>query len=222
MRYSNSSIENPSISNNLFTMKNLIITGMLFVAFLFTQQTNAQVNTGIVAGTGVSEMIGDNAVGFGKNVFNIGIQTDFHLNERIALSTGLVYAQKGSQVKDVFQENSSIPAHASLTYVQAPLMLKIKSDYGLFVQGGATFGRLLSANLDAFNAEKNNVEVIEDQFNPWEIGATAMFGYQVNPSWEVTAGWSQSLNSIFDGELEGKNALQNHQFNVQLTFFPFN
>jgi len=203
-------------------MKNLIITGMLFVAFLFTQQTNAQVNAGIVVGTGVSEMIGDNAVGFGKNVFNAGVQTDFHLNNRIALSSGLIYARKGSQVSDLFQENSTIPAHATLNYVQAPLMLKIKSDYGLFVQGGATIGRLLNAKLDAFNPEKSNMSSIEEQFNSWEIGAAAMFGYQVNPSWEVTAGWSQSLNNIFTGELEGKNSLQNHQFNVQLTFFPFN
>lgn len=207
---------------NLKTMKQLIITGMLCIAFLFTQQSNAQVDAGIVVGTGFSEVIGDNAIGYNKMAFTAGLQTDVHLSDKLALSSGLMFAQKGSQISEKFQTNSTFPAHTTLNYVQAPLMLKIKSEYGLFFSGGVTFARLLNAELTSFNgAEKPSYEDIESQFKPWEIGATAQFGYKISPTLQVAGGWAQSINNIFSGDIEGKNALQNNQFNVQLTFFPF-
>lgn len=207
---------------NSLTMKKLIITGMLFVAFLFTQNSNAQkVEAGLVIGTGFSELIGDNAIGYNKQSFSAGVQTDVHLTPGLALSSGLVYTQKGSKISEKFQQNSTFPAHTTLNYIQAPLMLKVKSEYGLFFSGGLTVGRLLSANLESFNGEKGTIDLIEDQFNAWEFGAAAQFGYKISPTLQVAGGWAQSVNNIFSGEIEGKNALQNNQFNVQLTFFPF-
>lgn len=203
-------------------MKKVLLTGMLFLAVLFSQESNAQVDAGIVIGTGFSEVIGDNAIGFNKQAFHLGLQTDLHLNDQIALSTGLMYANKGSKISEQFQRNSTLPAHANFNYLQAPLMLKIKSEYGLFFQGGVTVGRLLNVNLQSFTEEKSNYENIEAQFKAWEIGAAAQFGYAINETLQVSLGWAQSINNIFGGEIEGKNSLQNNQFNLQLTFFPFN
>jgi len=192
----------------------------MIVGIASLQQSTAQIEVGVVGATTFNQVNGDNAMGFGKKGFTTGLQSNLMFGNRVGLTTGLMFAQKGSIVPEAFQNRSTFGAHTSLNYLEAPLLIRYQSDHGLFMSGGLTFGRLLNATLTSFGEEKVNYENIEAAFNPWEIGMQALIGYRINDNLEAAAGWGQSVNNIFTQDIPTKNGMQNQQFLLKLVYYP--
>lgn len=200
-------------------MKNLFLGLILTLGLCLTNNSFAQLETGILLGTSFNEMYGDNSEGYNKKGLRVGLQTDLHLSHRVALSSGLIYSQKGSIVPDKFQRHSVFQSNLHLNYLEAPLLIKYKSDHGLFVSGGLTFNKLLSIKAQSFEGPEMPFTDTAN-FKQWELGTIARIGYRLNDNFEIQGSWGQTLGSIYKEEIPDKNALQNNQFSVGLTFFP--
>jgi len=200
-------------------MKNLFWGFTLLVGLCLTHNSFAQIETGLLLGTSFNEMYGDNSEGYNKKGLRIGLQTDWHLSNRVALSSGLLYVQKGSVVSEKFQRHSVFQSNLHLNYLEAPLLIKYKSDYGLYFSGGLTVSRLLSVKANAFDGKELPLNKMAG-FKTWEWGTMVRIGYKLNDSFEVHGSWGQSLGTIYKEEIPEKNALQNNQFSIGLTFFP--
>lgn len=104
---------------------------------------------GLVAGTNLAQVDGDDFAGYTKKALNVGGIVYIKLGGNLALSTEILYSQKGSKSK-VPQELSAgyvITSYGiNLNYAEIPLLInyfdKRKSHFG----GGFSYSRLASSS----------------------------------------------------------------------------
>ena len=197
-------------------MKKQII--LLFaLATSFAALSQNKVAVGVKAGINNSSFKGDAAKSLngilentngivttqGKTAFFGGLYADIPLGGNFSFEPGVQYAQKGYDIKGSYDIKNldflALNAKASLisNYIDMPVLLKANIE-GLQIFAGPQFSYLVNSNLRTtagalgYNILNRDIDVT-DQFNRWDINATAGLGYAFNKNFAIQAAYDYGL-----------------------------
>jgi hypothetical protein len=179
-------------------MKKLLVIALS--AFCFTAK--AQVSIGGKAGVNFSNLTGKSLDDVKKSMkigYYVGGYVDFWIGENLAIQPEALLSVQGSKL-DSFSIN--------LTYINIPVLLKLKTDGGFYFEAGPQFG----FNITAKEGDKS----VKDFVNGIDLAAAAGLGYQVSGTFGIGARYVVGLSKIGNS----KNA--NPDFknsNIQLGIF---
>lgn len=138
-----------------------------------------------------------------KMGFYGGVDANIPLTDQLSLQPGLLYSQKGYQLKGELSikgaEFVSPNAKATLTshYIDMPVLLKGNFN-GFEVFAGPQVSYLAKADLKTtagvlgFNLYKNTFDATE-QLNRWDAGITGGVGYQFSNGVNISASYDHGL-----------------------------
>lgn len=136
-------------------MKNLTFLLVTCVVLSLTLPTRAQTfNLGVIGGWNsanltVKNVQGEKQEATGRNLFGVGGVLGIGINPFIFVELQPMYLQKGGTVT---QDAPNPDIEMKSTYLEIPLFLKVaafREGFQPYVMGGATFGFLLSSDLEA-------------------------------------------------------------------------
>jgi hypothetical protein len=196
-------------------MKKLAL--ILFAGISFAT-ANAQFQFGIKAGANFSTLT-DNQGYSDRTLFNFnaGAFVQFPLAHFISLQPELVYSGQGARYPDNVT-GYMISQHQN--YINVPVLLKLKSRYGVYVETGPQIGFLTSAKLkEADNSADITSDVSSADFS-WVFG----FGYKVPLSpigidFRYNLGISNTLNN--NNSVSDNYSVRNDVFQIGLTCVLF-
>lgn len=136
----------------------------------------------------------------------------------------LLYSQKGAVSQYfVLSSTTSASGNQRLDYLEAPVLAKLRSRIGLFVEAGPTFAYLLNARIVDQQTNFDN----RGDFKAFELGYAAGVGFQTKEGFMLGTRYTRGLTSLFkagayrgrgiNGEAEVYN--QVFQLYVGLIFF---
>lgn len=126
--------------------------------------------------------------------FHAGINYRSQLGEKLYLTPGLHFSQKGAKIDFGFGESTT-----TVNYIDVPIMFTYRSDpeKGFFAEGGPYLGLLLSADSEG--------EDIKDEYKSIDFGIGAGLGYDLG-QFLLGIRYNIGIANIADteGEEEGK------------------
>ena len=165
---------------------------LLFMVSLGTSSLHAQrFNASVVAGMNLSQLDGDDLVGFSKVGVNAGVKVNTVLTERWQLSLEMLYAQQGSARNNNDRLSAAVDKIA-LNFVEVPLMINFL-EWKFHVSAGISYARLIN-----YTVTDNTGEDVTDlqSYNPniysMIFGATYFF----NDHLGLNISWSKYLNDL--------------------------
>lgn len=198
---------------------------MLFI-WCMLANTNAQFfRSGLIGGVAVSQIDGDNLVGYNKLGPIGGAFVEYDFTDRITGYFELKYIQKG-KVKsvDVTLENPEY-FKIALDYVQLPVFLRYKLGYGFDFELGLGFAYLFNAR---FYDEYGQLpkDDFSYAFHSFELSSLLGLRYDINSKYFVTARWSMSFLPVANvlsgdiGTIQGASPWEKagNQYNRSLEF----
>lgn len=203
--------------------KVLNISGLLFLAVLFSQSVFAQerFKAGITAGLNASQIRGDATGGYNKLGIVAGLRAITVFTERTDLTIELTYSQRGSR------NDSSEPTQIqiNLNYIEVPFifhykdwLIEDKDYYKVQAAFGLTFSRLLKGEHD------NRIGDIVEKTSDWisnDIGMLLGAEFFFNQHWSLSGRWNTSFNLLSEAKNSpSKNTLRGYfiSFRVNYTF----
>lgn len=196
----------------------------LLAAILFTAgivKVNAQIKYGVGAGMNYSTLKGD-AMGSFQNLteltngiittspkvgFHAGGFIELPLGEKLSLSPGVYYSQKGYTLRGNLAADKldflGVQAKAELQshYIDMPVLLKAEVARGLQLYAGPQVSYLLKNNLkmDAgllgFSILNTNVDVT-NQFNKADFAVSGGASYTFDNGFSINAGYDHGLSRL--------------------------
>lgn len=157
----------------------------------------------LVGGVNMTQLDGDDLLGYRKIGFNVGARVNTVLSERWRVALEMLFTQQGSR-RGRLDDPGSLD-FIRLNMVEVPLMLNFR-DWKFDVGAGLSYGRLVNFKVVEVNGEditdfqnyaENIVSVVFD----------ATFYFRENMGFNLR--WSRHLTSIDDdpinGSLKGRN-----------------
>jgi len=187
----------------ILAMKHLIL--LLLVSFSIT--CSAQVQFGVKAGTGLSEIGLRNSNGdrlpltfYPKSGFQGGVYARFQVGGQLSISPELLYASKGTRTSAIIiqQAGSSEAVESrfviSLQYLTLPVMVNYQMGERWRIEAGPELGYLLSSRLairpsDSRDSEDLNCEKMDFSMN---LGA----GIALAPKLELGLRYSHGMVNL--------------------------
>ena len=175
--------------------------------------------------------------------FHLGMSLDYFLKDNLALTSGLIYSQKGFAWKvenngstyyygGIYNYTIEQTTNMALNYMDLPLGVKFITDNGLHITGGVLFSFLMSDNIDV-NTETSgddqyvstyadDYEDFEDAFgHDPEDSTTGLFvGIGLDLNEKMSLGLKAQKTSSFGriGSMGDENNNLTLQLSTGLTF----
>lgn len=172
---------------------------------------NAQeVRFGVKAGVNLANVTG-NDVTNKKNLVGAaaGVMADFSLSDLISLHPELLFSQKGVKFED-----SNNTAQVRTTYIDVPLLLRVKAD-GLFFEAGPQLG-FLAAQKTEING--TTISTSTDGTRKVDVGYIAGVGYQLPQGLELGVRYNGGISDLSDPSGSSKSRNSVFQFQVGYLF----
>jgi Outer membrane protein beta-barrel domain len=184
-----------------------------------TMYATAQVKFGVKAGVNLANWQGDavntlnDAVGFTSGVLTTKMKPGLHaggyanipLSSRISVEPGVIYSQKGYEIKGSLDfkdfEFISAVSRVQSHYIDIPVMLKAEVAKGFTVYAGPQVSYLVHSNLRAeagvlgFSLLNKNID-ISDGFKRFDVGIAGGAGYKFANGVNISAGYDYGLSRI--------------------------
>ncbi len=208
-------------------MKAYLFIIVFSVLCLFSTAQAQELRYGIRGGVNFATWSGD-AVNLVNDVFEVTSlletesRTAFHFGgfvnieviEPLSLETGLFISQKGFSARLRISEETprgvqilgpSLKTLAKSTYIDIPVIARIKPFGGFSVYAGPQFSFLLQNTLETkaglFGISLiNNEQDIKDQFAPLDVAIVAGVGYEFENGINFNAGYDFGLTSLDERE----------------------
>ncbi len=122
---------------------------------------------GLVAGTNFTQVDGDNFAGYHKVGFNVGGMVYTKVDEHIAVSMEVLYAQKGAKSKDYYTVNPGLYITnygITLNYAEVPIMVNYFDKHRSFFGGGLSYSRLGTAKEYLTTSPSTNINLNDFPF----------------------------------------------------------
>jgi len=172
--------------------------GLLFIVLLFfALGLNAQeipeqrFEAGLIAGFNMSQLDGDDLIGFHKIGINTGGRVSARLSKRLRLNMEMLFSQQGSSYATT--DNPSAPIDKiKLNFVEAPVFLSYE-EWRFHAYTGASYGRLFDYYVEEITgADVTDITEYTPDIFTFFIGTTFYF----NEKWGLDIRWSKYLNSL--------------------------
>jgi len=191
-------------------------------------------NTGLVLGINFSQIDGDYFHGYNKKGIRAGLKSMYYIDEKIDLTTGVYFVQRGSRFEGSLA-NKSAPMpdrKIHLNYIEVPFTLTFKSYKKRFDLGGS-FSRLFSSQVtEVIRPFLNDISYAsyEGQFRKNEINLIAAINYFFLRKFGIGVQYTHQLNQLYHNPnfltedvfyIKGTKDLEylrNFQFGLQLTY----
>jgi len=136
-----------------------LVTGLLIGCSTASQAQDEEqktLRTSLVIGFTASQIDGDQISGYNKSGVSMGAAARFKFSKRWSLQPEILFQQKGSRQSNrdsLATAGSQVPSFYKyrLHYVQVPVLLAFEASPRFTIQGGLSFGYLLSAKVDQGN-----------------------------------------------------------------------
>ncbi|MCI5080098.1 MAG: PorT family protein [Saprospiraceae bacterium] len=193
-------------------MRTFSILLMFSLLFCFSQQLEAQrFKAGIVAGINLSQLDGDDLVGYNRIGINAGGKVAAVLTDRLELGMELLYSQKGSNRSRTDNFNSTFD-EIRLNYVEVPVMLSF-TDWKFQVNGGFSYARLIDYRVEDF-LEGDVTESFEYNQNIFSIVVGATYFFREN--FGLNLRWTQSVSDLQG--IDGGNTIRDRTIGLRLLY----
>lgn len=183
---------------------------LLFVFSFFIITTGIAQSEGfdarIIGGISAAQIRGDDAAGFDKVGIEAGIGASYALKYNLDAGIELLYSQRGSRSDESFSSTGDRQIY-KLNYLSIPLTVTVRdwlrdeagelSYYRVFAQGGFSYGRLLSADIEGPFGSLPVDEFI-DALNENDISWLVGLGYQFNYHLGVRFRYNRSITKLFN------------------------
>lgn len=196
-------------------------------------------NTGLVLGINFSQIDGDYFHGYNKKGIRAGLKSMYYVDEKIDLTTGVYFVQRGSRFAGS-NANKSVPIterRIHLDYIEIPFSLTFKShkEHGgmIRIDLGGSFSRLFNSQVtEVIRPFSNEISYAsyEEQFRKNEINFIAAIDYFFLRKLGIGIQYTHQLNQLYhdpnfvleDGSIikltKELKYLRNFQFGLQLTY----
>lgn len=199
---------------------------LLLFCFGATNDSLAQeqrFKAGVILGFNGSQINGDNFAGFNKFGVTGGIRGVVIINDRIEISTEMLYSQRGSRPELVKGSNTLFPFKINVDFIEVPVLFNIQDwlsadeeYYKLHFHAGLSYGRLISTNIEDSSPNSPLIE-LGDLFNKddvsWILGAT----FYTNKHLAITGRYTRSFGLLYRND----PASQINARSLQVYFFTF-
>ena len=173
-------------------MQIIKFSAILFCLMLCTSAIQAQrFNASILAGVNLSQIDGDDLIGYNRLGINVGGKVAAVLTKRLELNFELLYSQKGSNRNRTDSFRSTFD-DIRLNFVEVPVYISF-SDWKFKINAGMSYGRLIDYSVNDF-VEGDVTESFDfnsDIFS-FIVGAT----YYFRENFGLNIRWSNTLSNI--------------------------
>ena len=192
-------------------MKKLILSLGLLAGVTSAAQAQ-EARFGVKAGVNLANVTNSD-ISNKKNLVGLaaGVMADFSFSDLISLHPELLYSQKGFKL-----ENGGATAQSRLSYLDVPLLLRVKAD-GLFFEAGPQVGFLI-AKKDEVNIPGlvSGTSTSTDGTRKVDVGYVAGVGYQLPQGLELGVRYNVGISDISDPSSGSKS--RNSVFQLQVGY----
>lgn len=190
-------------------MKKLILSLGLLAGVASAAQAQ-EARFGVKAGVNLANVTGSD-IGSKKNLVGLaaGVMADFSFSDLISLHPEVLYSQKGVKF-----ESGSNTAQVRTSYIDVPLLLRVKAD-GLFFEAGPQVGFLASQKVES---NGTTVSTSTDGTRKVDVGYIAGVGYQLPQGLELGLRYNGGISDLSDPSNSSKNRNSVFQFQVGYLF----
>ncbi|GAC1587394.1 MAG: hypothetical protein NVS3B25_03270 [Hymenobacter sp.] len=189
-----------------------ILLSLGLVAGAVGAATAQEARFGVKAGVNLASITGSD-VKDAKNLVGAmaGVMADFSFSDLISLHPELLFSQKG-----VKAENGSATSQVRTTYLDVPLLLRVKAD-GLFFEAGPQVGFLIAQkseyNLPGIGSGSSTSTTGTRKV---DIGYIAGVGYQLPQGLEFGVRYNGGISDLADPSSSSKT--RNSVFQAQVGY----
>lgn len=173
--------------------KLFLIFFILFLTFSAIAQPSTEGRrfiAGIVAGVNMSQIDGDELVGYDQLGFNGGARVATILSSRWQLSLELLFSQQGSR-KTRNDPPSAALQSIRLNFVEVPLQINFQ-EWRFHVSAGISYARLINAKvIDILGEDVTDTQSYQDNNLFVVLGATYFFSDRIG----LNIGWSKAITN---------------------------
>lgn len=145
----------------------------------------------LVAGANLSQIDGDELLGFHKIGLNTGLRANARLSERWSLSLEMLYSQQGSR-RATNDNPGAVYDKIRLNWVEAPVMINF-SDWKILASAGISYGRLVNYQVeDVLGNDITELEEYRPDMFSIVFGGTFFF----SEDWGLNIRWSKYLTDL--------------------------
>lgn len=173
-------------------MKKLIIFSIILVssANCFSQSSTKnlfkRLSFGVKAGANYSNFTNADFETDGLVGFHAGGLVNFKLNEHLSIEEEFLFSLQGAKLKGV-NDNESI----KLYYMTVPILLKYRTNSGIYFEAGPQVGALMKEDLDK--------TLVDGQFaKKLDFGVAAGLGFQAKSGLGIGARYVAGLSGVGD------------------------
>lgn len=204
----------------------LFITLSYFAFFNTLDAQEQRFKAGLIFGTNLAQIDGDNSNGYIKFGITGGLRGAAIITDKIDLSIELLFDQRGSRSQSIFDENF-FPFKITNNYVSVPVIFNYQDwlaqseeYYRLHFHAGFSYGRLLNTTVD--DEDLNSIFVpISEFFNKDDVAVLVGATFYTGPHLAVTGRFSRSLTALYknaDGRPMVRRQLISKQLTIQLLY----
>lgn len=194
-------------------MKKVLLSLGLLVGI--ASAANAQeVRLGVKAGANLANVSGDDTKE-AKNLVGLaaGVMADFSFSDLISFHPELLYSQKGAKF-----EGTGITSQTRFSYLDLPLLLRVKAD-GLFFEAGPQVGFLLGQKSETTISGFGTItDTNTDGLRKFDVGYIAGVGYQLPQGLEFGVRYNGGISDLSDPSVGSKTRNSVFQFQVGYLF----
>lgn len=196
-------------------IKNLFVGCILLVSCnSFSQSVIKSIGEhlffGIKAGANYSNFTNADFDTEGLTGFHAGLLAGYKFNDHFAIQEEFLYSTQGAKIKGGLMDGQDI----KLSYVTVPILLKYKTDFGLYLEAGPQVGILVDEDFTSLgiNSDTEFAEKIDG-------GAAAGIGYQFQNGLGIGARYYMSFTDVTKIKTAGVNSdFQNNTAQVSLFY----
>ena len=194
-------------------MKKIVLSLGLVAGMLSAAHAQQGARFGVKAGVSLANITGDGTSNT-KNLVGAtaGLMADFGFNDLISFHPELLYSQKG-----VKYEASGLTSKVRLSYLDVPLLLRVKTQ-GLFFEAGPQVGFLLAqkneVTLSGYGSSSNSSS---DNTRKVDVGYIAGIGYQLPQGLEFGLRYNGGISDLSD-QTVNDHKQRNSVFQLQVGY----
>jgi hypothetical protein len=192
-------------------MKNLFLLCIVLVSSsAFSQSIFDRLHFGLKAGANYSDFYNANFDTEGLPGFHAGAIVAFDINENWSIQEDFMYSTQGAKLKDGFSDGKEL----KLSYISVPIVVKYKTDFGLYFEAGPQVGILASQDFkEITGSDADFAEKID-------AGIVGGIGYQFSNGLGIGARYYMGLTDVSKTKSTTINTdFQNHMSQVSLFYF---
>ena len=154
---------------------------------------------GFIAGGSVSQMTGDEAYGYNKLSYLVGVKAGYKFDNRFNLEVEFLYNTKGSARSNRFKDYSPYWT-IELNYIEIPVLAGYKDwldedgYYHLIFYGGLSYGNLINSKVTNLKYKP----LIENKLNKNDLAFILGATYYINKNLGVTGRYNRSITKVWE------------------------